>query len=355
MPLPRRTFLQTAGVLAGGLCLGARHVTPPGSPEYTGQVMTVTGPVAPEELGFCLPHEHLLSRFGTDPAEPSAYDAAAALDTVVPYLQYLRELGVGAVADCTAYSFGRAPELLRRISAASGVRVLTNTGWYAAADDRYVPAEAYSLAAADIARRWTGEFSDGIGDSGIRPGFIKIAVDAGPLSPIDAKLVRAAALTHRATGLTIKAHTGDNATAARQQLEILAEEGIAPGAWTWTHAQNMTDSRPLIEAANRGAWISLDGVKTRYFADGATHGNDTLDRHLAHLMELREAGLLHCVIVSHDGSTFPPAGTVRRPMDILSNTFLPLIRARGFSADEISTLTVTNPARYFTIRRRLLE
>lgn len=317
--------------------------------------MTVNGPIAPEELGFCLPHEHVLSRFGIDPVEPPEYDEAAMVEEVVPYLTYLRELGVGAVADCTAYSFGRAPALLRKLSEASGLHLLTNTGWYGAADDRYVPEEAYRLSAEEIAERWIAEFADGIGGTGIRPGFIKVAVDGGPLSPIDAKLVRAAALTHRATGLTIKAHTGDNAPAARQQLDLLVEEGVAPGAWTWTHAQNTPDAQDLIEVARRGAWISLDGIKTPYFANGRMQGSDTLDRHLNHLLALREADLLGRVIISHDGSSFPPEGTVRRPMDIISNSFLPLLRAHGLSPAEITVLTVDNPARYFTLSRQLLD
>ena len=37
------------------------------------------------------------------------------------------------------------------------------------------------------------EFEEGIDGTGIRPGFIKIAVNPGPLIPIQQKMVRAAA------------------------------------------------------------------------------------------------------------------------------------------------------------------
>ncbi|NJB87676.1 phosphotriesterase-related protein [Lewinella marina] len=350
LPVPRRAFLQSLATLLAGSCLAlpAAGRRPPAE-----VIMTVGGPISPDALGFCLPHEHVLSRFGAPPVEPAPYETAAAAREVVPYLKYLAELGVGAIADCTAYSFGRAPELLRELSRLSGLHLITNTGYYGAADDRYVPAEAYDLDAQGIADRWIAEFTDGIGETGIRPGFIKTAVDSGPLSPIDGRLVRAAAITHRATGLSMAIHTGDNAAAAEQQLQILAEEGVSPRAWAWTHAQNLTDPAPLLEAAGRGAWISLDGIKTPYFQAGRKQGDDTLDRHLQHLLALRAGGLLDRVLLSHDGSSFPPDLAARRPMDTLANTFLPLLRAAGFTEAEIHQLTVTNPAGFFTIRQRL--
>ncbi|WP_168797480.1 phosphotriesterase family protein [Neolewinella litorea] len=351
--VPRRAFLQTVTTLLAGTCLPAQSLLAGTREAAEGTIMTVGGPIAPQDLGFCLPHEHVLSRFGAPPEEPADFDSETVQREVVPYLEYLRELGIGAVADCTAYSFGRAPELLRQLSDASGLHLITNTGYYGAADDRYVPAEAYQLEAGEIASRWIAEFNAGIGGTGIRPGFVKTAVDAGPLSPIDAKLVRAAALTHRATGLSLAIHTGDNPGAARQQLDILAEEGVSPEAWTWTHAQNVSDPAPLIDAAGRGAWISLDGVNTPYFQDGRRQGGDTLDRHFRHLMALRGAGLLDRVLLSHDGSTYPPDLTARRPMDIIPNTFLPMLRAGGLSEAEIEQLTVGNPTRYFTVQLRL--
>ncbi len=352
----RREVLRASLILGTATTLGiptARTGNP--LPEaYDGKIMTVNGPIEPGELGFCLPHEHILSRFGSEPTEPPAFDREAARAAAVPYLQYLRELGIGAVADCTAYSFGRDPELLGQLSRESGLHILTNTGFYGAADDRYVPERAFDLPAPSIAALWIDELADGIGQSGRRPGFVKTAVDSGSLSGIDAKLVRAAALVHKATGLTLAVHTGNNLEAAEMQLAILAEEGVSPRAWTWTHAQAVPEAGPLIAAAERGAWISLDGIKTPYYLAGKLQGSNTLDRHLHHLSALRRANLLDRVLLSHDGSTFPPDLDQRRPMDILSNTFIPLLRAGGYSEDEIFQLTVSNPAEYFTIARRLV-
>ena len=350
----RRTALRNLCVLGVAGCLPL-SVLPAGSRRAEeGQIMTVNGPIDPSDLGFCLPHEHVLSKFGEPPADPAAFDETRTVAEVVPYLRYLREVGISAIADCTAYGFGRNPSLLARLSRESEMHLITNTGFYGAAEDRYVPESAYTQSAEEIAAIWVAEYEDGIGDTGIRPGFVKTAVDNGPISEIDAKLVRAAAITHRSTGLSLAIHTGNNAPAAAQQLIILEGEGVHPSAWTWTHAQDVPDPEPLLEAASAGAWISLDGIKLPYYQAGKMQGNSTFDRHLEHLLALRDAGYLEQVLLSHDGSAFPPDLSLRRPMDFLSNAFLPVLEAKGFTAEEIDTLTVANPSRYFTVRKRLL-
>ncbi len=78
------------------------------------------------------------------------------------------------------------------------MNIITNTGYYGAAGDKYIPKHAYSESAEELASRWINEWKNGIGSTGIKPGFIKIGVDDGPLSDIDKKLVEAAALTHLA-------------------------------------------------------------------------------------------------------------------------------------------------------------
>lgn len=330
--ITRRAWLAGAAMAAG-------------AQSAEGRVMTVRGPAAPESLGLMLPHEHFFSNFGEEPAEPPVYDEAALLAAVVPYARRVKELGCGAVADATAAWFGRSPLLLRTISEKTGLHVLTNTGYYGAASDRYVPKHAFEEDAARLASRWVREWREGIAGTGIRPGFIKTGVDAGPLSEIDAKLVRAAALTHRETGLTIAVHTGGNPEAAMRQMAIVREEGVSPEAWIWVHANQVKsgEEEALEKAAEAGAWISLDGL------DEAT-----LERHLELVLRLRAKGYLGRVLLSHDGNSFRAGGKrPMRPYTLLFERFLPELRRAGVSESEIDRLTRDNPARAFTVRRRL--
>ena len=154
-----------------------------------------------ETNGIFLSHEHILSRFGAPAEEYPSYDYDEALSEILPYMAYLRKLGVGTIACCTTQYFGRDARLLQKISKESGMQILANTGLYGAADDRYVPQWAHSSSVEEVASAWIDEWKHGIGGTGIKPGFVKVGVDGDGLSDIDAKLVRAAAITHRETGL----------------------------------------------------------------------------------------------------------------------------------------------------------
>jgi predicted metal-dependent phosphotriesterase family hydrolase len=307
--------------------------------------MTVRGRVRGADLGRMLPHEHLFSNFGEDPQDPAAYDESRLIDTVIPYVESVKRLGCRTIVDATAQYFGRAPRLLRSISERTDVHILTNSGYYGAAKDRYVPKHAFTESSADIALRWIREFEEGIGGSGVRPGFLKIGVDPGGLSDIDAKLVRAAARTHARTGLTIAVHTGDNATGASAQLDLLADEGVAPKAWIWVHANQCNDTAALQEAARRGAWLSFDGLDS-----------ETIDCHLECVRRVKEWGRLKQVLLSHDGNSFRAGG--RQPMrrySALYTDFAPLLSRNGFSDSELVQLLVANPARCFALSRRTLR
>lgn len=330
----RRRALQALalGTASGSLPHAASaHRLRQGGAAAPAVIHTVTGPIAADALGLTLSHEHLFSRFGDPPDDAPAYPARLA-DTVLPYLRYLHALGVRTIVDATAAWFGRAPRLLQQLSQESGVQILTNTGLYGAADDRYVPEAARTASADDLARQWTREHVNGIGDTGIRPGFIKIGVDAGPLSPIDRTLVVAAARTHLQTGLTIACHTGNSAGAAMTQLDILRAERVAPGAWVWVHAHSCTDDDALWRAAAAGAWLGLDGITAL-----------TWERHIALVVEARRRRLLARILLSHDGNAFPAGGRLPRDFHLLLTSFRYRLADHGLTSDDIDQLLVANP------------
>ena len=338
--MDRRHFLQaTLGSLA---FLYARRVLAEGQRE--GQIVTVTGPVPPERLGTTLPHEHVMVDFvGAEQVSPDRYDRDQVFEAVLPHLKRLREAGGRTFVDCTPQYLARDPVLLQRLSQASGLQILTNTGYYGARQAKYLPKHAFEETADQLAQRWLAEWRDGIGETGIRPGFIKIGVDNGPLSDVNQKLVRAAARTHLKSGLTIACHTGDGA-AAMQELAILQEEGVDPAAWIWVHAQNEREQALHERAAERGGWVEFDGI-----------GPDTIDRHVRVVRHMKEQGLLERVLISQDAGWYSvgePDGGKFRPYTTLFEQFLPALKKAGFSDQEIHRLTVENPAEAFTVRVR---
>jgi phosphotriesterase-related protein len=317
--------------------------------------MTVLGPITPDQLGVTLAHEHTVVDFlGAEKAKALRHDPEDAFTTVLPHLKKLKEHGARSLVECTPNYIGRDVRLLKRISEAMGLNILTNTGYYGAAGNKFLPQHAFTESAEQLAARWVAEWRDGIDGSGVRPGFMKLGVESGKLPEVHVKLVRAAAQVHLQTGLTIAIHTGDGA-AALDEVRILREEGVSPGALIWVHAQN--DPGPKqIEAAKLGAWVSLDG----YSAAEKTH-----ERYKKLLLDLKKEKLLGRVLLSHDhfwsvegeggrGSLKLHAGGAPNAYEAIFTHLLPDLRDAGFNEGEIQQLTVKNPADAFSIRVRKL-
>jgi len=330
----RRDFLRQAAVLASS----AVRVRA----EYSkGQVMTVLGLLSPSAMGTTLPHEHVLVDFiGAEQVSPARYDADEVFKTALPHLQRARDLGCKTFVDCTPAYIGRDPLILRRLAAETGLNILTNTGYYGAANDKYVPRGTYGESYNHLANRWIQESRTGIDQTGIKPGFIKIGVDSGPLSEIDRKIVRAAVVAHTATGLTIASHTGDS-VAALEQLEVLKDHAISPSAWIWVHARKDPGSDALLRAAGEGAWIEFDSI-----------GPGKISQNVELVLSMKRANLLNRVLISQDAGWYhvgEPGGGTFRPFDSLFVEFLPALKAAGLTEAEIRQLTVENPAKAFTI------
>jgi phosphotriesterase-related protein len=358
--MTRRDFLKSSGMVTGAIMmapLGCRHShvpvtgkTMPGKTMsgeiMTGKIMTATGAIDPDQMGFVLTHEHILVDFiGADQVSKDRYEQDEAFETILPYLQKAKNLGCQTFVECTPSFIGKDAALVKRLSEATGLSMLTNTGYYGAADDRYVPAHAYTESADALSDRWRRELEEGIEDTGVRPGLIKIGVDRASLSQIDEKLVRAAARTHLKTGLTIMSHTGFGIP-AHEEIAVLKEEGVDASAWIWTHAQNEKDNEQHKKAAEAGAWVAFDGVNAN---------ENALARDLGHLKAMKAYGLLGQVLLSHDAGWYrpgEPGGGKFRPFIDLFKTILPALRENGFSQDEIDLMTLDNPKRAFAIGLR---
>jgi len=311
-----------------------------------GIIMTVNGPVKASEAGLWLTHEHVLVDFiGADSITPDRYDMQAVFEKVLPYLREARKLGCLTFAECTPEYLGRDPLLLKKLSDSTGLNILTNVGYYGARDNKYIPLPATAIDAELMAQLWISQWEKGIYDTGIKPGFIKIAVDKDSLSEFHKTIVRAAALTHLATGLTIASHTGP-ALPAFQELEILEKEGVSPEAFIWVHASSEKDMGKLVEAAKRGAWISLDKLNGR-----------NVDELLEMIKTLRENGCINRILLSHDAGWYDPAkenGGEFRGYTTLFDKLVPAMKNAGFSEAEIKQILEINPAEAFTVRIRKL-
>ena len=308
------------------------------------QIQTVNGQLSMDENQTWLSHEHLLVDFiGADSINPDQWEHLQVIETLRPYLQETKDFGLTIFVDPTPAYLGRDPELLQKVSKEFSIEILTNTGFYGARNNKYIPKFAKDLTAQQLAEIWITEFLNGIGPTGIKPGFMKIGVDAqSPMDTMHIKLIKAAALTHLATGMTIASHTGPS-IGLWPQLEVLGNMNIDPSAFIWVHAQGEEDDSVYLQAARKGCWISFDGLGWEF------------DDHLRKILFAKENNFLDQVLISHDAGWYDPQKVEQRIVGYtqIFEKLIPELRIHGFSAEDIDLLLKVNPVKAYAIRKRL--
>jgi len=297
-------------------------------------------------MGVTLPNEHVLVDFASiDSVGMNHYNRDSVIAKVLPYFEELKQYKVKTFIDGTPEFMGRDPQLLAELSRKTGINIITNTGWLATDDERHLPKEIKDMSAEEIAAVWIDEAKNGIGNTGIKPGFIKIGLSKIQMSETDKKLVAAACLTHLETGLTIMSFTGP-AQAAMDQLIILKKYGVDPSAFIWSHAMEELKGKKILSIALMGAWIALDGIQDDM------ESQISIDRLLQNLKSTRQ---LNRVLLSQEAGWYQPGkpngGNFRSYSDLFSSFSLVLL-SEGFTREELNQMIVKNPADAFAVRVR---
>jgi phosphotriesterase-related protein len=213
-------------------------------------VMTVLGPVAPENLGPTLMHEHLLADFSgywSPPAEAGLRAVAessveitnlgvirrnpflnrdnllfADFDLAVKEVMEFRKLGGGTLLEVTLPDVGRDPVGLQAISRLTGLNIVAGCGHYV---HLVHPASLDQEPIESITDRLVTELVEGIGNTGVRPGIIGEIGTWDPLHPREEKVLRAAARAQQITGKAVTVHLHVASRTGHKILDILQSEG----------------------------------------------------------------------------------------------------------------------------------
>lgn len=340
--MQRRNFLSLLAALGLSATLPVR-----GKTTRRGRLQTVKGWIDRDNTGRILEHEHVMVDFiGAGKVSASRYNPDEVFEKVIPYLKELKDAGFDTFIECTPQFLGRDVKLLRRLSDASGLNIITNTGLYGTQNGKYLPSYAFSETAEQLAKRWITEWEEGIDGTGIKPGFIKISVDKAPIRDFQQKIVKAAAITHLETGLTIASHTGE-AAAALEQLDILKKNHVHPSAFIWVHAQSEKDPGKHLQVVGQGAWASYDGAAW-----------EKPGRYLELIDHLKKNRYLDHVLISHDAGWYhvgEPGGGEFKGFTGISKKLIPLLKDVGYKDADIEKLLTENPANAFEIRVRKIK
>jgi phosphotriesterase-related protein len=308
-------------------------------------VQTALGPIDPADLGFTLPHEHTAIALWHIPGRWDYWELTRDRPVIEAELARYRDAGGRTLVDLTLAGVGRDPAWLADLSRTSGLHLVMGAGWYR---DAYYPPEARidRRSVDDLADELVREATDGVGETGIRPGILgEIGTDKPWLSAREERVHRAVARAARRTGLAITTHAVMS-DVGLAQLRVFEEEGADPTRVVIGHA----DSYPVLDhylaIVGRGATVEFDFLGMS-FTPQEHHGEGRI---VELLCELLARGHVERVLLSQD--VCHNAQLTRyegNGYTYLHETFLPRLRAAGVSDAEIETMTVANPRRLLTI------
>jgi len=315
--------------------------------------MSVLGSQPSSSMGFTITHEHLfadLRPYSEQLKNPLSLNLNEVVATVLPHLTEIQKLGCKTFIDCTAVGVGRNPPLLKALAKASGMQIVTTTGAYLSNDSQFKPDYFDAMTAEALAEKWLGEWHEGIDGTGIKPGMIKIGVSGGSLTNDENKLVKAAILTHKKSGMVIGCHVGPwrevkpgvNGKSAMEQIKLLKDAGVSTKRWIWIHAQNEVDFQFHQQALAQGAWISYDGYRP-----------EQTQHYLELITRIKAEGYLQSLLVSQDSGWYTatePNGGKFNSFAPLMTDLLPALKDRGFTSDELTQIFTRNPAEAFQIK-----
>ncbi len=320
-------------------------------------VNAVCGSVQADQLGKTLIHEHF--QFGYPGFHGDLtigqYNREEALKIGLDVAERLKIFGVQTVVDPTPNECGRDPELLKEISERSGINIICATGYYHEGDSAtayWNLRHAFGDAETEIYEMYMKEITEGIGNTGIKAGVIKLASSKDNITEYEQRFFKAAAKAQRDTGVTIITHTQEG-TMGPEQAELLISQGADPNRIVIGHMCGSTDIAYHLRTLEKGVYIAFD----RFGLQGL------VGTPLDHMRETVLVGLIGMgygkkLLLSHDTvncwlgrpPVIPeaalPAVACWHPTHIFENVIPTLLQA-GVSEEQIQTIMVDNPQNVF--------
>jgi len=308
----------------------------------TREVITVLGVISPEEMGVTYPHEHL---FLDAMDHYSSYGYQLVIDDEDVMAREILEFttrGGRTICDVTLDEIGRDPERLVRFSRRTGINVVMGCGWYR---DFGYPPIVEQMTSRELAEILVKEIEIGVGDTGIRAGFIgEIGTGRHFIKPAEERVFRAAALAQARTGVVISTHTTRWGTLAMEQIAILDEFGANLSRVIIVHLGDRIGVKHLLPIAEKGVYLEVDNIGYLDYQPEYVRADN--------VAALVNEGFVDQVLLSEDICMLNHLKyTGGKGYGYLLEIFVPLLKERGVTDEQIHQMMVINPANAFSRRR----
>jgi phosphotriesterase-related protein len=324
-------------------------------------VPTVRGPIDSADLGRTYTHEHIFALTAdvqqNYPAEWGSEEARIA--DAVAKLRALAAQGIQTIVDPTVTGLGRyIPRIQHIAGQVPELNIIVATGVYTYDSVPFFfrhrgPAlnQALGTEVPDpMVDMFVADIVEGIAGTGVKAGLLKCAIDAGGMTPGVERVMRAVAAAHHRSGAPVMVHTHPGSRTGLEVRRVLCESGgVDPGRVLLAHSGDTTDCDHLAGLADAGFTLGMDrfglNVETTFEARADT------------LVEMCRRGYAGSMVLSQDASCYldwidPAVLPFLAQWHYLhiGDEVLPYIRDRGVTDDEIATMLIENPRRFFDDR-----
>lgn len=338
-------------------------------------VQTVTGRIPAEKMGFTLPHEHIFWDLSfylpkdldkTDETDerkqPVCPENLAQMryhltdypDNVVQQdesialkeLLWYKQAGGVTICDNGCYGLKCDPVKLRDVSEKSGVYILRGTGTY---QDQTIPPEIAKLDVDALAALFIKEIREGIGDTGVRCGFIGEIGIVSSASERSMRSLAAAAIAQKETHAAITIHQPGLEHCADVLFRVITDNGGDLNKTVMCHCDPfLSEPEYLDHIAKSGAYTSFDFFGLEAVLGGNYWLPTDLDR-IVGIKKQIECGNVERILLSHD--------TVYKCMlrqyggfgyEHIGKHILPFMRLQGYQEEWLKQMTVENPKNVFS-------
>jgi predicted metal-dependent phosphotriesterase family hydrolase len=328
-------------------------------------VESVTGPVAADELGLTLPHEHVFINmtpteardgymtvweervedierflaaggrtiFDVTNGELSNYAAPVYFDRDPAHQVQNPVTGSRSVANVLA---------TKRIAEETGVTVILGTGHYF---DEYFDVDWFERNSTEqIAEYLVADLEQEIPGTGVRAGFVgEVASNLPYITAREERSFRASGRAAARTGAMVTTHAPTFPT-AETQIDILTQEGVEPERIVIGHTDTVKSLQYSIDLLERGVYVEYDCMMAVKI--GGVVREHELRRRIEYLRELVERGYAERILLSQDVSERSHQAALGGPgLTFLFEEFAEAATAAGIEADVLRLMNTENPRR----------
>ncbi len=318
-------------------------------------VNTVTGPLLVEKLGKTLMHEHIISSSAGIAENYPELNRPDAHDRIVQDLEEMKRNGISSVVDANPFDLGRDVNMMRRCSEETGVHIIACTGFFLEPNPML---GAYKPE--DLAKCFIRELTEGIGNTGIKAGILKTAMDKEGPTPGRELVHRAVAIASRETGAPVMLHSCPQKEMGKYQIQFMKEEGAELKRVKIDHCLETTDIDYLLWVYDQGCWLGVDRLPI-VCAEEDYRGSTSMETRIMTIKRMIEAGMGDRMLFSHDFmsvSTFfdhMPTQEDQSFVDhlnpmrfgFLQNGVFARLEELGVSREQLERMLEDNPRRFF--------